>query len=344
VAVKIVDGRYLVALALLLVLLESSALTDYVGAVPLLPCSFAGYVYINGSPAPINTEVRGSIDGVFYGSAKTTLSNGAYSLTVYGDDSATPTKEGGVNGDPIFFWVGNEIANEHAHFAEGGNEVLDLNVWTSMQPPFLKINELMPKPLSLPEWVELFNPALFPVSLAELSISDNDGYRYELAPWGTLPAKAFFLHEYPTSGYYLNDVGDEIKIDWYDETSGHYITIDRVEYGSGGIDETILSNAPVPGTGQSLVLLPDGEDTDDPATDFTISSTPTPGAANGSISIPGDVNSDGIVNDLDLIELNDAYGLTDEDPGWDPRCDLNNDKVVSVPDLYIVGENYGRTS
>jgi hypothetical protein len=65
---------------------------------------------------------------------------------------------------------------------------------------------------------------------------------------------------------------------------------------------------------------------------------------NGSPQIPGDINRDGIVDILDLIELKNAYGSGQQDPNWNSNWDLNNDNLASVPDLFILGKNYGRTS
>jgi hypothetical protein len=339
------DRRCVVTVGLLFALGVSLHLTGLGEAVPLAPCRYFGYVYIDGSPAPINTEVKGSIDGVFYGTTKT-LSNGAYSLIVNGDDDATPTKEGGVPNDLVFFWIGTEIASEYAVFAEGGNEEMDLNVYTSWQPPLLKINEIMPSPSSPPEWVELYNPTLNNVALDRYSISDNDGYRKDLGEYAMIYAQGFLVFNYPVSlPGKLVDSGDEIKLDWHSVYADQYITIDRVEYGSAGADETILSNAPCPGSDQSLALQPDGHDTDDPTHDFIVLTTPTPGGTNGSPpQIPGDINRDGIVDNLDLIELGNAYGSTKQDSNWNSYCDLNSDNVVNVPDLFILGKNYGRTT
>jgi len=325
----------------LLGVLSAPLLSSYkVDAVPIPPCSFSGYVYTNGAPAPDGTSVRGSIDGVFYGVAET-FSNGRYSLVVNGDDDSTSIKEGGVPPDLVAFWVEIEIADEYAYFIAGGNEILDLNVQTLAQPALLKINEVMPAPSSGSEWVELYNPTSSTVPLDYYSISDNDGYRGYLSGH-TIPADGFFVFSYPAFPSRLVDSGDEIKLDWYNLANEQFFTIDRLEFGSAD-DETILSNAPAPDPDKSLALQPDGDDHGDPANDFTILDSPTPGSTNGSPPpIPGDINEDGTVDVLDLIELRNAYGSTQQSPNWDPDCDLNLDDVVSVPDMLILGKNYGR--
>lgn len=338
-----VNRKYLEAVVLLGILSAPLLSADLTEAIPLPPCRFSGYVYINGAPAPDGTSIRGSIDGVFYGGAET-FSGGRYSLTVNGDDDSTSIKEGGIPADLVTFWVGIEIAGEYAGFVAGGDEILDINVQTPAQPALLKINEVMPAPSSGPEWVELYNPTSSNVPLDEYSISDNDGYRAYLTGH-TIPADGFFVFNYPEFPSRLVDSGDEIKLDWYNLANEQFITIDRLEFGSEGDDETILSNAPAPGPDKSLALQPDGDDHDDPANDFTILDSPTPGSTNGSAPpIPGDINKDGIVDVLDLIELKNAYGLTQQSPDWDPDCDLNLDNVVNVLDLFILGKNYGRTA
>jgi hypothetical protein len=57
----------------------------------------------------------------------------------------------------------------------------------------------------------------------------------------------------------------------------------------------------------------------------------------------GDVSRDGIVNVDDLYLINVAYGSTPDAPNWNVECDLNNDKVVDVYDLAIVGKKYGNS-
>jgi len=58
--------------------------------------------------------------------------------------------------------------------------------------------------------------------------------------------------------------------------------------------------------------------------------------------IPGDLNSDGGVNVLDLRIVSRAYGSKPGDPNWDIRADLNRDGEIDIRDLVIAGRNYGR--
>jgi len=64
----------------------------------------------------------------------------------------------------------------------------------------------------------------------------------------------------------------------------------------------------------------------------------------------GDINSDGVVNILDLSLLARALGTTPASGGtprdwgaWNPQCDLNGDEKVDIVDLVVTTSNYGRT-
>ena len=55
----------------------------------------------------------------------------------------------------------------------------------------------------------------------------------------------------------------------------------------------------------------------------------------------GDVNGDLTVNNDDLIALNWSYGSTSTGgQNWNPNADLNNDSIVNVADLLLLGKNY----
>ena len=59
------------------------------------------------------------------------------------------------------------------------------------------------------------------------------------------------------------------------------------------------------------------------------------------VPAPGDANSDGQVNVLDLRIVARAYGTRPGDLYWDPRADLNRDGLINVFDLVLVSKNYG---
>jgi hypothetical protein len=60
--------------------------------------------------------------------------------------------------------------------------------------------------------------------------------------------------------------------------------------------------------------------------------------------IPGDLNSDGMVNIFDLRIVAKAYGSKPSEPNWDLRADLNRDDKINIFDLVLVSKNYGRTT
>lgn len=57
----------------------------------------------------------------------------------------------------------------------------------------------------------------------------------------------------------------------------------------------------------------------------------------------GDVNRDGVINDLDRQRISKAWLSRPGDPNWDPDCDLDKDGIVYVGDLSRVTANYGKT-
>ena len=58
----------------------------------------------------------------------------------------------------------------------------------------------------------------------------------------------------------------------------------------------------------------------------------------------GDINLDGIVSQLDLELLNIAYSSKPTSSNWSSRADANNDKIIDVQDLSILGRNFGKTT
>jgi hypothetical protein len=60
-------------------------------------------------------------------------------------------------------------------------------------------------------------------------------------------------------------------------------------------------------------------------------------------SLAGDVNEDGIIDDLDLAKLSLSYGYFWWQPQYDPDVDLNKDGIVEMQDVLIICMNYGDT-
>lgn len=59
---------------------------------------------------------------------------------------------------------------------------------------------------------------------------------------------------------------------------------------------------------------------------------------------PPDLNSDGIVDILDALQLASAFGSNPNDTRWNPKADLNNDDIVDASDGLILCNNFGKTS
>ena len=90
------------------ILLFTGVVQGGVQVVPAPSHVFFGDVAIEDAPAPDDAVVSAKINGVTL--ATSTTVNGTYgidtpALTVPGDDPDTPEKEGGVDGDPIIFYV-----------------------------------------------------------------------------------------------------------------------------------------------------------------------------------------------------------------------------------------------
>jgi hypothetical protein len=58
------------------------------------------------------------------------------------------------------------------------------------------------------------------------------------------------------------------------------------------------------------------------------------------VSMPGDLNGDGVVNILDAIILSNAFLATPGSLNWNPNADLNGDDVVNILDCIIFAEYF----
>ena len=113
-------------------------------AVPLPGAFFHGNVTVVGQPVSGGIEVQARIGGVNYafssgGATPVTASSGTYgivsSFQVVADDTGTPQKEGGANGETIQFFVGDDSATEVAGTATFESGVIkELNLAVSAVP------------------------------------------------------------------------------------------------------------------------------------------------------------------------------------------------------------------
>jgi hypothetical protein len=63
-----------------------------------------------------------------------------------------------------------------------------------------------------------------------------------------------------------------------------------------------------------------------------------------AVPLTGDISGDGAVDVVDLLYFVDSFGLSQGDPGFDPRADFNSDQAVDVVDLLMLVENWGLVS
>ncbi len=59
-------------------------------------------------------------------------------------------------------------------------------------------------------------------------------------------------------------------------------------------------------------------------------------------TLTGDLNSDNVVNILDLVIVGSNFGKDYNNAGTDKRADANGDRVINILDLVIVGSNFGK--
>ncbi len=60
--------------------------------------------------------------------------------------------------------------------------------------------------------------------------------------------------------------------------------------------------------------------------------------ANFALTIPGDVNSDGVVDCADVALVKAAFGKRSGQPGFDLRADVVKDGVINTRDLAYVSQ------
>jgi len=57
-------------------------------------------------------------------------------------------------------------------------------------------------------------------------------------------------------------------------------------------------------------------------------------------TIKGDVTRDYKVNIYDIFQFGRASGTTPGDARWNPNCDLNNDGIRNISDLFYAARNF----
>lgn len=132
----------LIALSLVLVYLPAAQ-----AAPPPIPFSLFGTVRVDGANVSDGTVITAWINGIRYATGATytvTASGSAYTLTVPGDDPATPAVEGGVNGDTIYILIDSGAATQTATWTSGSNQRRDLTMASVSSPTITVIADLDP--------------------------------------------------------------------------------------------------------------------------------------------------------------------------------------------------------
>jgi len=57
----------------------------------------------------------------------------------------------------------------------------------------------------------------------------------------------------------------------------------------------------------------------------------------------GDVNDDGVVDVQDIQQVAGRWRMSEADPDWDPRYDLDGDGNVDIVDIMLVAAHWGET-
>jgi hypothetical protein len=59
-------------------------------------------------------------------------------------------------------------------------------------------------------------------------------------------------------------------------------------------------------------------------------------------TISGDVTGNYKVDIYDLYQFAKAYNTATGDPKWNPNCDINNDGIINISDMFFAARNYGK--
>jgi len=140
----------------------------------------------------------------------------------------------------------------------------------------ITINEFMPEPADGSEWIELYDGTGYAVDMAGWTLADGTGRNFITLDGLIMPA-GFKLIELTSS--HLNNSGDLIIL-----RDANKNEVDSVAYGDWDSDPANaaveLSSTPAGDAGVAIARIGDGRDTGVDNSDFVLTSTPTPGAAN----------------------------------------------------------------
>ena len=78
------------------------------------------------------------------------------------------------------------------------------------------------------------------------------------------------------------------------------------------------------------------------ATGQLIDGTLFEGADSIRVRMPGDINSDGVVDGMDITIVARAFGSNPGDPRWNPIADQNEDNTIDGLDIVSIAKNFGK--
>ncbi len=186
----------------------------------------------------------------------------------------------------------------------------------------------------------------------------NGEYMGYVGPCGVIPPSPSptplpFINLTSPNGGETLVTGDTAQITW---NSSPNISTVNINYYNNATSNTVATNVPNTGVFNWIVpAVPSGASNqfkiqisaypgiyiEDYSQNYfyivAINPTTSPSPTPTSNPVPGDVNSDGIVNIVDIGIIIDNYRL---DPPQNPEADLNHDGIINIIDIGIVVDNY----
>ena len=111
----------------------------------------------------------------------------------------------------------------------------------------------------------------------------------------------------------------------------------------------------LPGENRTLTMMWDTTGVD-PCRHYTITAVAVPvkgetETADNTLTSPtlvhvkilGDVNGDGVVDIKDILASAIAFGSYPSSPLWNPDCDLDQNLIIDIKDIFTIATNYGKT-
>ena len=60
------------------------------------------------------------------------------------------------------------------------------------------------------------------------------------------------------------------------------------------------------------------------------------------VSMPGDIDANGIVDIFDIVNVATAFGAVPTDPNWNPNANIVDDDSIDIFDIVVVATNFGQ--